>query len=460
MSGARSERQNANSLAAASAAGIKPKLVYPVPGSAVAASDQPTEAVSQRAAPASAPGAAANRSDAIRMNTADIRFLVIEDQDFQRALLVHMLAGLGAKHISEAVDGYAALDLWKKRQIDVIITDLDLPRMDGMEFIRHIGEEGLPVAMILTTVHDRSLLASVGAMAEAYGISVLGTIAKPVTIQKLEALLDLYQPPASKDVSSSLLLPAEDFAEALAGRQFEPLFQPKVDVASGMVKGAEALARWFHPQHGMLGPHAFIAALETDRRIDELTWMIFEKAAAACRDWRAAGLDWTVSVNLSLATIINVGLADRIGDIVQAVGLQPRNVILEVTETVAVSDMVRALENLARLRIKGFGLSIDDYGTGYSSMQQLSRIPFTELKIDQTFVMKAIENESCRVILESSLDIARKLGIKAVAEGVETHAQWELLKTLRCDLAQGYYFAKPMSAEAIVEWAAKWTADR
>jgi EAL domain-containing protein (putative c-di-GMP-specific phosphodiesterase class I) len=121
------------------------------------------------------------------------------------------------------------------------------------------------------------------------------------------------------------------------------------------------------------------------------------------------------------------------------------------------TDVARALENLARLRMKGFGLSIDDYGTGYSSMQQLSRIPFTELKIDQSFVLSAIEKESSRVMLASSLDMAKKLGLKAVAEGVETRSHWDLLKNLGCDIAQGYFIAKPMEAAEFADWVLEWT---
>jgi EAL domain-containing protein (putative c-di-GMP-specific phosphodiesterase class I) len=197
--------------------------------------------------------------------------------------------------------------------------------------------------------------------------------------------------------------------------------------------------------------------MEANRCIDELTWIMLEKSALACRDWRAQGLDIQVSVNLSLASLARIGLAERITELVQAQNLDPRHMTLEVTETIAMTDMAHALENLARLRIRGFGLSIDDYGTGYSSMQQLSRIPFTELKVDQSFVMQALEKESCRVILESSLDIARKLGLKAVAEGVETRADWDLLETLECNVAQGYFIARPMDAARIAEWASAWT---
>lgn len=394
------------------------------------------------------------------MKAADVHFLVVEDQDFQRAALVHLLAGLGATHIVEAVDGRTALEVLQGRShpIDVIISDLDMPGMDGMEFIRHVGEAGLPVAMILVSVHDRSLLASVGTMTEAYGINLLGTLEKPVTTSKLATLISLHTPPiAPKLKAARVYFSDEDIFAALAARLFEPLFQPKVAVATGALTGAEALARWYHPERGIVGPYAFIPALESNRRIDELTWIMLEKAAVACRNWRESGHDMTVSVNLSLASLTNIGLADRITELVRAQNLEPRHMILEVTETIAMTDMARALENLARLRIRGFGLSIDDYGTGYSSMQQLSRIPFTELKIDQSFVMSAIENQSCRVILESSLDIARKLGLTAVAEGVETRADWVLLKSLGCDVAQGYFIAKPMQAAAITDWAAQWS---
>ena len=395
------------------------------------------------------------------MNTANIHFLVIEDEDFQRAALVSRLAALGATHIVEAADGRTALEVLqgRTRPIDIVITDLDMPGMDGMEFIRHVGEADLPVAMILVSVHDRSLLASVGIMTEAFGISLLGTLEKPVTTQKLATLIRFYKAPETPRAKPVTLSFSEaDIFAALAARVFEPLFQPKVELATGRVTGAEALARWYHPERGIVSPNAFIPTLEANRRIDELTWIMLEKSAAACRDWRAAGLETTVSVNLSLASLTNVGLADRITALVVAQELQPRHMVLEVTETIAMTDVAHALENLARLRIKGFGLSIDDYGTGYSSQQQLSRIPFTELKIDQSFVMSAIEQESCRVILESSLDVAKKLGLKAVAEGVETRADWDLLKSLGCDAAQGYLIAKPMAATKLAEWASGWTA--
>jgi len=402
--------------------------------------------------------------EARKIDIADIQFLVVEDQAFERELLVCLLAGLGAIHIAEAADGRAALAEISRRDTpaNIIITDLDMPGMDGMEFIRHIGDADLPSAIILISAHDRALLASVGTMTEDFGVQLLGTAEKPIEVERLAELIKRYQPAVKKRRArtTGASFSGKDISEALAARMFEPLFQPKVDIATGVMKGAEALARWYHPQFGIVGPYAFIATMEANKCIDELTWIMLEKSALACRGWRAQGHDVQVSVNLSLASLARIGLADRITEIVQGQDLEPRYMTLEVTETIAMTDMAHALENLARLRIRGFGLSIDDYGTGYSSMQQLSRIPFTELKVDQSFVMHAREKESCRVILESSLDIARRLGLKAVAEGVETRADWDLLEELGCAVAQGYFVAKPMEAVKLAAWANTWSPPR
>jgi len=154
-----------------------------------------------------------------------------------------------------------------------------------------------------------------------------------------------------------------------------------------------------------------------------------------------------VSVNVSLTSLGDVMLADRMDQIVQGSSLEPADVILEITETAAASHLGRVLENLSRLRMKGFGLSIDDFGTGYASMQQLSRIPFTELKVDQSFVRGAAAGGSSRAVLESSLEIARKLRIDAVAEGVETEEQLELLRKLGCPLVQGNHLMEPVAAD-------------
>jgi len=243
----------------------------------------------------------------------------------------------------------------------------------------------------------------------------------------------------------------------LENDEFEPYFQPKVDIMTQRIVGAEALARWNHPQQGVVPPGAFVAVLEKSGKINTLTRCMLRKSASFCRELHASGYDQCIAVNLSVKTLAAVGVAEHLMEIVRQAGAQPEDIVLEVTESAATTDIGKVLENLARLRMKGFVLSIDDYGTGYSSLEQLSRIPFGELKIDQSFVTHAARQEPARVILGASLDMARQLGIRAVAEGVETRANWDLLVELKCDVAQGYYISKPVSQSAYLSWVEEWT---
>jgi EAL domain-containing protein (putative c-di-GMP-specific phosphodiesterase class I)/CheY-like chemotaxis protein len=395
------------------------------------------------------------------MTFQTLRFLVVEDHDFQRRMQTDLLTKLGAQAVHAAADGRAALDIVSDpaRPVDIVISDLEMPGMDGMEFIRHLGESGTHVSLILVSALERKLIASIAMMTEAYGIKLLGIVEKPLTPDKLHDLVKLHRvAPATqaRGPASAPPFTVEEIAEGLRNDEFEPFFQPKVKLTTKEVHGAEALARWRHPQRGIVGPYAFISLMEQHELVDDLTWLMLRKSALMCSRWRASGLDANVSVNLSLKSLGDVSLADRVTQIVLDAKLDPRHMVLEVTESAATTHLAKALENLARLRVKGFGLSIDDYGTGYSSMQQLSRIAFTELKIDQGFVSNAAREESARVILASSLDMAKKLRISAVAEGIETQEDWDLLLQLGCDLAQGYLIARPMDAESFMKWVDDW----
>ena len=385
--------------------------------------------------------------------------MVVEGHDFQRRTVARMLRALGARQVLEASDGSQAITLigdTLPAVIDVVVCDLDMPNMDGMEFIRHFGEAKHMASVIICSAKDRALLSSVEQMARAYGVTVLGVIEKPVTRAALGSLIGRHATPKSVSQTQKIILDTPVFRldEILRGMdtQFEPFFQPKVQMSTGKVVGAEALARWRHPEHGIIAPYAFIAPLELGGHINALTFIMLEKAAVACRKWRAAGIECNVSVNLSLSSLSDTTLADQITDAVRGSGLASNDMTLEVTETIAMTDVAPALENLTRLRMRGFGLSIDDYGTGFSSMQQLSRIPFTELKIDQSFVRGCACNNVLRPIVESSVEMARRLHLKSVAEGVETQEDWDVLKAVGCDLVQGYFIARPMDEGAFTKF--------
>lgn len=383
--------------------------------------------------------------------------LIVEDHDFQRRTVVRMLHSLGVAEVMSASNGKQALALLHgTTRVDIVVCDLDMPEMDGLELMRHLGQEKCAVSVIITSAQERSLLVSVQNMAYAYGIRLLGVIEKPVTLKRLANLLARHEEPSKFQPvcvnDGEPVFSVEQILHGLQQSQFEPFFQPKMDLMSGRVVGAEALARWRHPEYGLIGPDKFIALLEQAEDIEGLTFMMLEKSAYACRMWRARGLELTVSVNLSFATLATPVLAEHITQVVRLAGLDPRHMILEITESMAMTEVAPALENLARLRMRGFGLSIDDYGTGFSSLQQLMRIPYTELKVDQSFVIDSALNPASYIIVASSIHMARQLGIKSVAEGVETQANWDTLRTMGCDFAQGYFVAQPMDERQFIEF--------
>lgn len=396
------------------------------------------------------------------MNIANLNFLLVEDHDFQRRSLRRMLSTLGAQHITDVADGRAALGAFQQapHPFDVCIIDLNMPGMDGMELVRHLAEAHSKVSIILLSALDRALISSVETMVKAYGIHLLGAIEKPATPAALETLfarLGQRKPPRA--AAGGLPEPTlEELAEALAQGQFEPYFQPKADLRTGQIRSAEALARWRHPQRGMVPPDSFIPLMEHHGLIDQLTEQIVLKTAAAWRDWEAQGQRYEISINLSLLSLSNPGYAARLSGIIERHDIAPSYIVFEVTESAAMSDLSHSLENLARLRMKGYGLSIDDYGTGYSSMQQLIRIPFSELKMDRSFVTAACKDNAQVLVLASSLALARELRLESVAEGVETAADWRLLRRLECRYAQGYLIGRPVAQAEFLAGIDSWNS--
>lgn len=391
------------------------------------------------------------------MNYAELSLLVVEDDVFQRRLIVSMLRSLGVVSIAEADNGQQALVLVRNASetaIDLVFCDLNMPEMDGLELLRHLSKESVqPIVVIASALNDK-LLSSANRMAKTYGIRLQGTIKKPFTLNQLkEVLAQKLQGDKKWQVpESARKFSLDEILQGLNAGQFEPFFQPKVDFRSGRLVGAEALARWVHPELGVIAPYAFIPLLEQRRQIDELTFMMLQKSAEACRELHNQGHVLTISVNLSLASLDEATLAEKIIGIVRQAGMDPNYIVLEITESAAMSDAGHAMENLTRLCMHGFVLSIDDYGTGYSSMQQLTRIAFGELKIDQSFVKDFAENASLRIVVESSIEMAHKLQVKSVAEGVETQQDWDSLKRAGCDTAQGYFIAKPLTRDDFFEF--------
>lgn len=382
--------------------------------------------------------------------------LVVEDSLVQRNHLVTLLQDLNFGAVLEACDGNDALrvlDAQGTQQIFLLVTDIDMPGMDGIELITRLGTEHRVENLIVTSARDPRLLETVESMgAGNEGMNLLGTLPKPITVAALARMLDHARhretklPPGASPV-------AQDLAQielALNQAQFVPFVQPKVVIATGLLKGLEVLARWQHPVHGILGPQHFIPAIEGTPLMARFTLLMVEQSLRLLPEWLRLMPNLTLSLNLSADDVADQGFVDRLMALVTTHAIPPEALLWEVTETMIMNN--QALANLARLGLKGFGLSMDDFGIGYSSMQTLSRSPFTELKIDRIFVNGASERSNRRAILSSSLDMGHRLGVSTVAEGVETVEDWNLLRELGCHVAQGYLIAKPMPAGELLAW--------
>jgi diguanylate cyclase (GGDEF)-like protein len=262
---------------------------------------------------------------------------------------------------------------------------------------------------------------------------------------------EVYEP-STDDTDAARLKLAGELRDAVTSRQLVLHYQPKVDVRSGRVIGAEALMRWHHPRHGLIMPDRFIPVAERSGLIRSITMFAVEAAVRECRRWMDSGLDLTVSVNLSTRDLIDVQLPEEIGHLLTQWRVPATRLELEITESVIMADPMRARGVVARLREMGVQVAIDDFGSGYSSLGYLKRLPVNDLKIDKSFVLGMSDDEGDVVIVQSTIDLAHNLGLRVVAEGVETEAVLTRLHGMGCDVAQGYLISEPLPAARFVQW--------
>ncbi len=393
------------------------------------------------------------------MHYSNLRVLLVEDHAFQRRLGLRLLEDLGIGEVLEAAEGFEAMELLRALPVppDVVLVDLDMPGMDGVEFIGLIAQHKLAPAIAVVSAMDPALLHAVQVMAQASGLRVLGSVEKPLSGDKLAQVLALLDTRVGLDESDpEVQVNLDQLRQALADGQIVPYFQPQAEFGNGKIVGVEALARWVQPNGQVLPAVNFMPLIEKHGMIEQVTQHMLTQSCVWRKRWVEQGLRIKVSVNVSALNLTGPEVADRYENIVRSHGMRPEDIVLEITESSVMSDTARGLAMLARLRLKGFGLSVDDFGTGYSSLAQLSQIPFTELKIDRGFVHRAPEQPRKLAMIETSLDLARKLGLKVVAEGIETMEEWQLLAQLGCDFAQGYLIAAAAPGERLVEVIEHW----
>ncbi len=250
---------------------------------------------------------------------------------------------------------------------------------------------------------------------------------------------------------------ANDLRSAVPNRELFVVYQPKAALADRRIDGYEALVRWHHPQFGQVFPDEFIPLAERTSMIGELTVFVLNEALEEAARWHRDGHDWSVSVNVAMRNLLDDDFVGIVSRALTVSGFPPHKLTLEITETSVMSDTARTVEVLRRLAALGVRLSVDDFGTGYSSLSYLQQLPVEEIKIDQLFVREMADDPGAEAIVRSVLDLARNLGLRVVAEGVEDGVLWERLRDLNCEIAQGYHLARPMLPGDVEAWARLWT---
>jgi len=392
-----------------------------------------------------------------------LRVLVVDDKAFVRTLTGRALQSAGVENVIYAVDGHEALSLIKQAEprVNLVFCDLMMPDMDGVEVVRHVAEMEQRPAFVFISGANAALLSTAADTARARGLTVLGSIEKPISIKAVRSMLarfDAVRP--SKAAPKTVSLTAADLQHAIEAGYITLHYQPKVNLRTRALEGFECLARWQHPDHGLIPPGQFVALAEESGLIKPLTDSVLDLALKQCAAWNKTGFVTKLSINISAFLLVDLGMPDGIAREASDHGLDPAQIILEITETGVVRDAADTLDILARLHMKGFALSIDDFGTGYSSMEQLRRVPFAELKIDRAFVNGAGQNQKAKAILQSSVALGHSLGLSVVAEGAETQEDWDLLDALGVDVVQGYFVARPMPVDAVSRWWTTWNGSR
>jgi len=383
-----------------------------------------------------------------------LRLLVVDDEPVIIEFICDVAEEVGFETV--ALQHANKFEEFFATGFDAIVLDLVMPERDGIELLRFMAEQGTLVKIILISGYDTGVLNSAQKLAVEHGLNVIATLTKPIIHEQLETLLQSLSVSDTHLFGSHIELPelpdTGEFQQALERGELELWFQPQLDISTGSLLGVEALVRWNHPERGLLMPNVIIPLAEHSNLMDELTDVVIDQSFERLSVWGKNGLYLKMSINVTAGCLKELNFPEQVHNKIEQYQLRPEQITIEVTESGVMQDLTKSLDVLTRLRMKGAELSIDDFGTGYSSMVQLYRVPFSEIKIDQSFVIQATNDAEALAIVEMTIMLGHKLGMAVVAEGVEDQQTWDLLAGLGCDVAQGYFMAKPMPEEQFFEW--------
>ncbi|SDH20714.1 EAL domain-containing response regulator [Pelagibacterium luteolum] len=389
-----------------------------------------------------------------QLETQEHRRLLVLDDDQEVAQTVANIArsaGIDCRAVSQAEQFFLALIDFDPTHV---VIDLMMPDLDGISVIRRLADGRSKVGVIIVSGASPRVVEAASRSANEHGLWVTGTLSKPFSREALIASLALAPysqakvnslgPNATRNVEAELY-------EALECGEISIALQPKVALGDGSLVGFEVLARWQDEAGTSYPPDVFIPAAERAGLIDDLTQSVLGQALG----WLSqhfAEARFSIAVNVSAKSLRGGSLFTMLDTICSGNTIAPERLIIELTESEAVGDQTDTLDMITQLRLRGYELAIDDFGVGYSSLVQLARLPYSELKIDRRFVADLAVSHESRAIVAAIIGMARGLGLRTVAEGVEDLDTFNLLKSMGCDFAQGYFIGRPMTPDKAVEW--------
>ncbi len=341
---------------------------------------------------------------------------------------------------------------------DIIVLDLKMPEKDGIEIMRELASRQIKPHFILVSGFDDRVLHSAKQLAESKQLPVVNTLSKPFKAKEFIALIkQTYARCEEKQQQDTSALHTEqasieELKLAIRKHQLVVYFQPQICFSRNDIQGAEVLVRWKHPERGLLLPEHFIPLAEKHQLMNLLTEEILMLTIKEYKKIISSTFDISIAINLSAQNVDDLSMPEKLEALVKSNGINPEKIVLEINESALMNKVSDSLDILNRLRMKGFLLSIDDFGTGYSSLVKLYQAPFTELKIDQDFILRSITDPDAKTIIKICILLAKELNMKTVAEGVETQEIWDQLHKMGCHTAQGNLIAPPMATDDFIDW--------
>jgi EAL domain-containing protein (putative c-di-GMP-specific phosphodiesterase class I) len=378
------------------------------------------------------------------------KMLVIDDDLVQRTVISKIAKSLGYAVMAAAT--YAeAISCLREDNYDCIALDLSLGEHDGVEILRLLAELNCTAPIVVVSGYGERIINATVRVAKSLGLNIADALTKPLNLEELRYAFSQAQPARSNsrrprrdhDITIDML------RAAIEAREIVPFFQPKIDLVTAEIVGCEALARWVSPRLGKISPHIFMALAERWGLMGSLTELLLNQSIEAyCVLRETPGGAVPVSVNVSASLLSDLSLPEKMEQILARHQIPASALILEITESVAMANVQTATDILVRLRLKGIQVSIDDFGTGYSSLAALANMPFSELKIDQTFVKRCASDPDMAKIVNVCLQLAQQFNMKTVAEGIETIEVVKFLIDAGCNIGQGRFFSPAIDLPA------------